>query len=241
MEHDIVNLTCQNSHWVIDLGVSYHVTSHRDYFSSYISGQFGHVKMRSDVECKIVGMGDIWVNTDVGCKLLLKNVRHVPNIRLNLIYIGLFDDEGYSNHFSEGKLKLTKRLLVVAKGKKFNSLYMTYATLFMGEVNIVDDSSTELRHMRLGHLSVNGMQILTKKQLLPGLKCTDTKGDHFDANDANDALLDPGDGVEVDEQVAREAHQQLSLLPDSSHNRALVYKLNILLLESRRTYPFLSE
>ncbi|KAK0598552.1 hypothetical protein LWI29_035799 [Acer saccharum] len=40
---------------------------------------------------------------------------------------------------------------------------------------------------------------------------------------------------------SRETHQQLSLLPDSSPNRALVYKLNILSLESRRTYPFLSE
>ncbi|KAK0604498.1 hypothetical protein LWI29_016259 [Acer saccharum] len=243
MEHDSVNLTCQNSHWVVDSGASYHVTSHRDYFSSYIGGQFGHVKMGNDVECKVVGMGDVWVNADVGCKLLLKNVRHVPDIRLNLISIGSFDDEGYSNHFSEGKWKLTKGSLVVAKGKKFSSLYMIYATPFRGEVNTVDDSSTELWHMRLGHLSENGMRILAKKQLLPGLKDQtiedfdkpekpkpvndelipvpippppvhvddmgdvqgDVQGDHFDANDA---FLDPRDGVEADEQVGENPTEQ---------------------------------
>lgn len=34
--------------------------------------------------CEIVGMRDVWVETDVECKLKLKNVRHVPDIRLKL-------------------------------------------------------------------------------------------------------------------------------------------------------------
>ena len=139
-----VNLTCQDSHWVVDSGASYHVTSRRDVFSTYRDGEFGNVKMGNNAECKIVGIGDVYMNTDTGCKLRLKDVRHVPEIRLNLISTGTLDDMGYHSFFGEGNWKLTKGSLVVAKGKKFSSLYMTEAKSYGGEVNAVDDSSTQL-------------------------------------------------------------------------------------------------
>ena len=34
---------------------------------------------------KIVGIEDVCLETSIGNKLVLKDVRHVPNIRLNLI------------------------------------------------------------------------------------------------------------------------------------------------------------
>ena len=64
---------------------------------------------------KMVGIGDVQLETSLGCKLVLKDVRHVPDIRFNLIVVGKLDDEGYKNDFSNGKWKLTKRALVVAK------------------------------------------------------------------------------------------------------------------------------
>ena len=36
-----VNLACQNSTWVVDIVVSFHITTHKDFFSSYTSGSFG--------------------------------------------------------------------------------------------------------------------------------------------------------------------------------------------------------
>ena len=62
---------------------------------------------------------------------------------------------------------------MVAKGKKENTLYMTSAKLSKGRINVVEkDSSIELWHKRLGHLSEKGLQILSKKQLLSGAKGT---------------------------------------------------------------------
>ena len=43
---------------------------------------------------QIVGMGDICLKTDIGCKLLLKDVRHISDIRLNVISTEKLDDEG---------------------------------------------------------------------------------------------------------------------------------------------------
>ena len=67
---------------------------------------------------KIVGIGDIFLQISTGNKLVLKDVRHVPDICLNLISTGRLDDEVFTNSFGERKWKLTKGSLVVARGKK---------------------------------------------------------------------------------------------------------------------------
>ncbi|CAL1383495.1 unnamed protein product [Linum trigynum] len=168
-----VNLACLESTWVVDSGASFHVTSRVDLFSSYTNGNYGCVRMGNDGASKIVGMGDIHLETNTGCKLVLKDVRHVPDMRLNLISTGKLDDDGYTNYFGEGKWKLSRGSLVVAKGKKESTLYMTNAKHSKGGINVAEkDSSIEIWHKRLGHLSEKGLQILSKKQLLPGAKGT---------------------------------------------------------------------
>ena len=166
------------SAWVIDSAASSHVTPCREFFSSYTSGNFGCVRMGNDGRCKINGIGDIWLETDLGCKLLLKGVKHVPELRFNLISAGQLDNDGYHHHFGGSKWKLTKGSLILAKGTKTDTLYRTYMKIAKGEVNAVEhEASSELWHKRLGHMSEKGLDILAKKQLLPkGLQlkpCTD--------------------------------------------------------------------
>ena len=98
-----VNLIGQEMDWVIDSGASFHVTSQADFFTSYSQDEFGNVRMGNEDVLRIVGMGDICLKTNIGCKLLLRYVRHVPDIRFNLISAGKLDDEGYNNNFSDGK------------------------------------------------------------------------------------------------------------------------------------------
>jgi hypothetical protein len=40
-EDAYVNLACHQSMWVVDTAASFHITPHRDFFSSYTSGNFG--------------------------------------------------------------------------------------------------------------------------------------------------------------------------------------------------------
>lgn len=59
-------------------------------------------------------MGDVWAKNYLGWKLKFKNVRHVPNICLNLISVKPLDIEGYHTYFSSGGIcKITKCPLVV--------------------------------------------------------------------------------------------------------------------------------
>jgi transposase InsO family protein len=165
------NITCDESRWVVDTAASFHITPHRDFFSSYTNGHFGWVRMGNEAKCKIVGMGDIQLETDIGCKLVLKDVRHVPEMRFNLISIWKLDDEGYHNYLGGGQWKLSKGSLSLAKGKKISSLYKTDARLVKGDAVVVEnENSTELWHKRLGHMSEKGLQILAKEQLLPNNK-----------------------------------------------------------------------
>ena len=84
---------------------------------------------------KIMGIVDIFLVTSIGNKLVLKDVRHVPDIRLNLIFIGRLNDEGFTNSFGESKWKLIKGSLVVVRGKIQNTLYVMKAKLHKGEIN----------------------------------------------------------------------------------------------------------
>ena len=111
--------------WVVDTGASYHATPRLDFFTAYKTGEFGFVKLGNDGTSIIVGIGDIYLETNVGCKFVLKNVRHIHDLHLNLISVKKLDAEGYDNHFNNRCSKLIKGSLVVARGKKWCTLYKT--------------------------------------------------------------------------------------------------------------------
>ncbi|KAM1516880.1 hypothetical protein ACFX10_015793 [Malus domestica] len=70
----------------------------------------------------------------------------------------------------EGKLKLTKGLMVVPRARLCCILYRSNAKVLKGELNVVEDSSLDLWHKRLGHMSKKGLQVLAKKSHIPFAK-----------------------------------------------------------------------
>lgn len=143
---------------MIDSGASFYVPARSDYFTSYIAGDFGNVRIGNSGASNIVGIGDIFLETSLWSKLILKDVRHVPDIHLNLISMGRLDDEGFINWFGESKWKLTNGSLVAARGKKVNTLYFMKAKLHKGEINAVQkDANIDLWHHRLGYISEKGI------------------------------------------------------------------------------------
>ena len=175
-DDDVINIACHETSWVIDSGASIHATYREDFFTSYTAGDFGTVKMGNDGLAKITGIGDVCLETNNGTKLILKNVKHIPDIRLNLISAGKLDDEGYCNTFVNGQWKLTKGSMVVARGKKFSTLYILQAKLSKDIVNAIEDESmVELWHKRLAHMSEKGLTVLAKKNLLSGMKTAPLK------------------------------------------------------------------
>ena len=71
--------------WVVDSAVSHHVIPTKGLFTTYKARNFGVVKMDNSSYSKIVGIGDVCIKTNVGCTLILKDVHHVPDLRMNVL------------------------------------------------------------------------------------------------------------------------------------------------------------
>ena len=109
----------------MDSTTSYHCVPKREYFSTYKARDYGTVKMGNKSVSQIVGIGDICIQTSMGCTLTLKDVRHILDLRLNLISVYMMDKDGHNHFISSGNWKLTKGPLVVARGRLCCSLYKT--------------------------------------------------------------------------------------------------------------------
>ena len=94
-------------------------------------------------------------------------MRHIPDLRLNLIYVHMLDKDGYNHFINSGNWKLTKGSLVVALGRLCCLLYKTQVKLCRGQLNAVDDdTSPDLWHKQLAHISKKGLQLLAKQSLI---------------------------------------------------------------------------
>ena len=166
-----INLVRDESSWFVDSGATSHVTPKKELFSSYTPGNFGTLKMGNNHEVEVIGIGTVCLESNNGSKLVLNNVKHAPDVRLNLISVGYLDDEGYVNTLGVGQWKLTRGLMVVARGDKLSNLYVFQGSMSRDSVNLVEnDTSSELWHRRLSHMSEKGIDSLAKKNLLSGVK-----------------------------------------------------------------------
>ena len=77
-------------------------------FTTYKAGDFGTVKMGNSSYSKIVGIGDVYIETNVGSTMMLKDVRYVQDLRMNVFSTLAIDQVGYCNYLANGRWKLTK-------------------------------------------------------------------------------------------------------------------------------------
>ena len=129
--------------------------------------------MGDDKHCKIIGMGTFFIKYQNGNQWLLKEVRHVPDLKKNLISTGQLGGEGCVTTFKDKTWKVTKGALVIAKGEKVGTLYLCNGISSSINVLISTGANTTLWHHRLRHMSEKGMQILNSRNLFPGLKHID--------------------------------------------------------------------
>ena len=74
--------------WVLDSGVSFHSTPHREIIQNYAAGDFGKVYLVDGSALDVVGMGDVRILLPNWSVWLLEKIRHIPNLRRNLISVG---------------------------------------------------------------------------------------------------------------------------------------------------------
>ena len=94
--------------WILDSGCTYHMCPNRESFFEYKSIDGGKVLMGNDFSCRVIGIGRVAVRHFDGDVKILNNVRHIPDLRRNLISLGALEDEGYGYKSIGGNLRVTK-------------------------------------------------------------------------------------------------------------------------------------
>jgi LTR polyprotein gag-polypeptide-like protein/Pol polyprotein/gag-pre-integrase-like protein/zinc knuckle protein len=179
-EEDCYSVT-EESHeisgkWMLDSGASHHMCPNRKWFTTYESTNGGTVLMGNDHACKTVGLGTIRVKMHDGAVRTLKDVRHIPDLRKNLISIGLLEKNGCKIVADNGVMKVVRGSLVVMKAVRNNNLYPLLGNTVTGNLAIGISGSkdhtecTRIWHMRLGHMSEKGLSLLSGQGLLKNMK-----------------------------------------------------------------------
>ena len=106
-DEEVVSLFCsegecnhindQGIEWIVDTGTIFHYVPNKELFTTYKVKDFDHTKMGNQSVSLIVGIGDIVVYTNTGYKLMLKDIRHIPYLKLNLLAFNIFDRERYES------------------------------------------------------------------------------------------------------------------------------------------------
>ena len=87
-----------------------------DWFSTYETMSIGVVLMRNNASCKIDGIRTVIIKIFDGVVKTLGDVRHIPNLKRNLISLSTLDSKWYKYTGEDGVLKVSKCVLVVIKG-----------------------------------------------------------------------------------------------------------------------------
>ena len=99
----------------MDSGASFHTTPYREIIQNYVTGDFGNVYLADGSALDVVGIGDVRILLSNGSVWLLEKVRHIPDLRRNLISVVQLDDEGHAILFVGSTWKVTKGARVLAR------------------------------------------------------------------------------------------------------------------------------
>jgi hypothetical protein len=80
--------------------------------------------MGNNISSKVVGIGSIRIKMFDGTVKILTDVRHVPDLRKNLISLGVLDRGGYKTIVQGGVMKVYKGIILVMKAKNIGNLFL---------------------------------------------------------------------------------------------------------------------
>ncbi|XP_050378406.1 uncharacterized protein LOC126795654 [Argentina anserina] len=111
------NLVTNSTDWWMGTGVTRHVCSQREMFSSYQSINKGEsLFMGNATTAKVEGQGKVILKLTSEKDLVLTNVLYVPEICKNLVSGPVLSNKGFKLVFESDKFVLTKGGLYVGKG-----------------------------------------------------------------------------------------------------------------------------
>ena len=120
--------------------------------------------------CQIKGIGKVKLKLDDGPIVILSEVRYIPEVKRNLISLGLLEKKGCSFYSFVGTLEVKKDGILMLKGTRNGILYYLcgWALKSCDQANAVKSETIEMWHMRLGHPADGSIKELLRKEVIHG-------------------------------------------------------------------------
>jgi hypothetical protein len=120
-EGDNVYLASTSTHvdrdvWLIESGVSYHMTPHKEWFSEYEKYDGGDVFLGDESTTKILGHGRVKLLLKYGRIRTLPGVLHIPKVAKSLISVSKMEYAGVDTIFGKGTWKMVRGEMVLMRG-----------------------------------------------------------------------------------------------------------------------------
>ncbi|KAH9679839.1 hypothetical protein KPL71_026297 [Citrus sinensis] len=110
--------------WILDSGCSFHMCPHKDFFVSFESIDGGKVLLGNNLAYKVAGIGSVRIKMYDGSVRSLEQVRYVPELKRNLISLGMIDQLGCCIKAENGELQILRDGRIIMKGSRRNGLYV---------------------------------------------------------------------------------------------------------------------
>lgn len=151
------------------------ITFNRNAFVSYENIQRSTVDLGADSKAMIVGQGDIVLQVHVNGKskkCTLKDVKHVPSLRYQLLSVSVMARKGISSLFNNTGVTLTNGSngQTLATCSILNGLYSLDRNSNRGDADAALLASIDLWHQRLGHVNVAGIKRMATRNIVNGIK-----------------------------------------------------------------------
>ena len=106
----------KNDVWLIDLGVSFHMTPHKGWFCEYEKYNGGDSFLGDESTTTIIGHKRVKLLLKDGRIKTLRGVLHIPDLARNLISISKMNDIGVHTVFEKDKCKVVRGDIILMSG-----------------------------------------------------------------------------------------------------------------------------
>jgi hypothetical protein len=162
--------------WILDSGVTNHMTTVRVVFSEINLRVHSTVRFGDGSATNIEGRGTVLIKCKTGGHNALTGVYYIPRLKANIVSLGQMEEAGYKFVLESGFLKLWDRAgTLAAKVKRGASrLYMLHLDVDRSVCLAAQGTSPAWRwHSRYGHLNFRGLKRLSEGEMVKGLSHID--------------------------------------------------------------------
>lgn len=126
---------------------------------------------------RVTGIGSIRVRMFNKMVQISMNVKHIPELKKNLVSLGYLERSGYSFSYKarSGVMNISNGTITVMRRRRLeNNLYMMEESMIIGDSDVAaaihdQDGAHRLWYYDFSHMEKLGMKELSKQVLIPEL------------------------------------------------------------------------